>query len=249
MSEDAGAAAEGTATGPDGSDSAASATAANGQAATATGAQGAASGQDGTTAAGGDDAAAELLASMAETGDGEGDSDGKPDPLQAQLDHWKTIAKKQEQRAKSNAAAAKELEDIKRSQMSAQERLEAERDAYRAEAAEKGAQLHRVMAAAAYDLPASLIDHLGGGTEEEINARAEAFAAAINERAATNGQGNGQQNGHATAAEAAAAVQQQPPNPFFRNRVPVESLRAGAAPASDNVARNSNDLFRQMLGR
>ena len=246
MSEDAGAAAEGTGTGPDGSDSAASTATAASQTATANGAQGGPSAQEGTNAAGGDDAA-ELLAGMAAQDDDEGNSDGKPDPLQAQLDHWKSIAKKQEQRAKSNAAAAKELEDIKRSQMSAQERLEAERDQYRADAEKSAGQLHRVMAAAAYDLPASLIDHLGGGTEEEINARAEAFAAAINERAATNG--NGQQNGHATAEAAAAAAQHQPLNPFFRNQVPVESLRAGAAPASDNVARNSNDLFRQMLGR
>ena len=246
MSEDAGAAGEGTGTGPDSGDSAASTVTADSQTVTANGGQGAASAQEGSAAAGGDDSAAELLAGMA-TGDSETDS--KPDALQTQLDHWKNIAKKQEQRAKSNAAAAKELEDIKRSQMSAQERLEAERDQYRADAEKSAGQLHRVMAAAAYDLPASLIDHLGGGTEEEINARAEAFAAAINEKAAANGQGNGQGNGHPTAEAAAEAAQQQPRNPFFRNQVPVESLRAGAAPASDNIARNSNDLFRQMLGR
>ena len=180
---------------------------------------------------------------MAATSDSE--DQGKPDQLQAQLDHWKNIAKKQEQRAKSNAAAARELEEIKRSQMSAQERLEAERDQYRNEAAETAARLNRMMAAAAYDLPTSLIDHLGGGTEEEINARAEAFAAAINEKTAAASTGNG----HPTAEAAAAAVQQQPRNPFFRNQVPVESLRAGAAPAGDNIARNANDLFRQMLGR
>lgn len=247
MSEDAGAAAQGNPGAQGGQESATGPDGAQGAAGGATQAP-ATAGANGNGSGGSDDDAAELLATMAAAGDGDGDQD-KPDASK-ELEHWKSMSRKNEQRARANASAARELEEIKRSQMSEQERLQAERDQYKEEAANNAAQLNRVMAAAAYDLPPELIEHLGGGTEEEISGRAEAFAAAINQRATElaaavvpqNGQGDGQEQG-------AQPQPQQPANPFFRSRVPVESLRPGAAPAGDNVARNSNDMFRDMLQR
>ena len=43
--------------------------------------------------------------------------------LSAELEKWKTLSRKNEQQAKANAAAAKELEDLKKSQLTDQERL------------------------------------------------------------------------------------------------------------------------------
>lgn len=48
------------------------------------------------------------------------------DKLQAEVEKWKSLSRKNEQQAKSNLAAAKELEEIKKSQLSDQERLVAE---------------------------------------------------------------------------------------------------------------------------
>lgn len=53
----------------------------------------------------------------------------EPDPLTEtvkQLEHWKDMAKKQEDRAKANAAAAKELEQLKASTMSDTEKAVAQ---------------------------------------------------------------------------------------------------------------------------
>ena len=46
--------------------------------------------------------------------------------LQAEVDKWKSLSRKNEQQAKANMAAAKELEEIKKSQLSDTERLIAE---------------------------------------------------------------------------------------------------------------------------
>lgn len=70
-----------------------------------------------------------------ETPETETDPANEPDPTPEpspetetakQLEHWKEQAKKQEQRAKANAAAAKELEQVKASMMSDTEKAVAE---------------------------------------------------------------------------------------------------------------------------
>jgi hypothetical protein len=43
--------------------------------------------------------------------------------LSAELEKWKTLSRKNEQQAKANAAAAKELDELKKSQLTDQERL------------------------------------------------------------------------------------------------------------------------------
>ena len=45
------------------------------------------------------------------------------DNLKAELDKWKSMSRKNEQNAKANAQAAKELEEIKKSQLTDQEKL------------------------------------------------------------------------------------------------------------------------------
>lgn len=50
----------------------------------------------------------------------------EPDNLEAELAKWKEQARKHERRAKDNAAAAKELDEIKKSQLTDQEKLVAE---------------------------------------------------------------------------------------------------------------------------
>lgn len=45
------------------------------------------------------------------------------DKLQAEVEKWKSLSRKNEQQAKANVAAAKELEDIKKSQLTETEKL------------------------------------------------------------------------------------------------------------------------------
>jgi hypothetical protein len=79
----------------------------------------------------------------------------------------------------------------------------------------------RLMAAATHNIPPDLIDLLGSGTDDEINARAEALAERLK----------------ATAPVQAPATQR-----------PVESLTPGAAPASAKES-SPDDWIRQMAGR
>jgi len=176
----------------------------------------------------------ELLADAA------ADSGDDEDPLakaQAEVARWKQQARDNEKRAKLNADKAKNYDAYEESQKTEQQRLADQLAAAQREAQDAREDRFRLLAAAQYDLPPGLIAHLGGGTEDEITERAEAFAQAINERAAV-----------LAAAQAQAAQQQQQPrngNGFGR---PVESLRPGALPASDNRPADPNAWIRQALG-
>lgn len=68
----------------------------------------------------------------------------------AEVDKWKTLSRKQEERAKANAAAAKELEQFRASQMSEAEKIaaEAEQRGRSAALAEVGQRLVRAEFAA-----------------------------------------------------------------------------------------------------
>lgn len=187
--------------------------------------------QSRTAATGADDRSPEELLADA-TADGDDDSD----PLakaQAEIARWKQQARDNEKRAKANADKAKSFDAYEESQKTEQQRLADQLAAAQEEARTAREDRFRLLAAAQYDLPPSLIGHLGGGTEDEITERAEAFAQAINERAAV-------------LAAAQAAQQEQPRggNGFGR---PVESLRPGALPASDNKPGDPNSWFRGML--
>lgn len=162
---------------------------------------------------------------------------------QDDLAKWKAASRKTEADAKKNALRLAEFEDA--------QKTEAQRLADRASAAEQRAaeaegRYHRTLAAATYGLSPSLIDMLGGSTEDEINASAESLAAEINSRvaeqlaaqAAAAAAANGAANGSASTASAAAAA--------ARARRPVESMRAGAAPAAADGPLTGGNFLHEM---
>jgi hypothetical protein len=172
----------------------------------------------------------ELLAEAAK-------GDGKGDPLakaQADLADWKAKAREWEKRSKANAEKAKSYDEYTESQKTEQQRLADQLAAAQEETRKAHEERFRLLACAQYDLPPELIPHLGGGSEDEINERAEAFAAAINSRAAV-----------LAAAQAPASGQQQQGRPGDYR--PVESLRPGALPAGDGKPADPNAWLRRQL--
>jgi hypothetical protein len=87
------------------------------------------------------------------------------------------------------------------------------------------------MAAAAFDLPTELVEHLGSGTPEEIAERAELFSTIINNRAQQLADDQMSRNGYV-------------PSSGMR---PVESMRPGSAPVQGGTPITADDWFRQML--
>lgn len=86
----------------------------------------------------------------------------------------------------------------------------------------------RLMAAVAHDLPPDLIDLLGDGTDEEIDARAKLLAEKL-----------------AATAPAPAA---EPAKPTATPTRPVEALKAGGRPATQEPE-DPNDWLRRLAGR
>jgi hypothetical protein len=166
-----------------------------------------------------------------ETGDTGQEAQPSPEDLAKERDRWKGLAQRYEKTSRENSAAAKKLRDIEEASKTdlqkAQDRqaeLERERDAALFSQS-------RMMAAAAHDLSPELIDFLGDGTAEEINARAETLAGIIKtsaEKLASN-MGPGSQL-------------VQPP----ASRRPVESMRPGAAPAGTGAG-TPDQMFRSLL--
>lgn len=111
--------------------------------------------------------------------------DATPDPS-AEVEKWKAQARKNEERAKANAAAAKELAELKAAQMTESEKLAAERDAARAEAEAAKAEAAavkldalRTSIATEKGLPADLAARLIGGDEDAIRADADKLISAL----------------------------------------------------------------------
>jgi hypothetical protein len=205
--------------------------------------------QDPAQAAGGSPAPGEDRdpeAMLADAVDAPDEDDATDDPakalLQAQAEakKWKDVTLKAEARAnkaaataKENAAAAKELADLKD-----RDKTELQRQTDRALKAEQradqsDARYHRTLAAATYGVPPSLIEQISGSTEDECNASAEALAAAINE----------------AADERAAAAVKAAGGQVMRGQRPVESMRAGAAPASSAALTPDGWLRGALTGR
>lgn len=176
-------------------------------------------------------------------GQGTGE-ESQPDPA-AELAHWKELARKHEKRAKDNAAAAARLKTIDQANMSELEKAQAaQREAERER--DEARDMHaRMMAAATHDLPVDLIDYLGTGTEEEINDRAELMASVIEETAQAIAE---------QLIKDQIAAGKLIENNAGRNggqlpgARPVESLRAGSAPAGQAPA-TQEQWFRQLLGQ
>lgn len=156
---------------------------------------------------------------------------------EAEASKWRSMARKHEQTAKANSEAARKYAEHEDSQKSEQQRL-----ADRAEAAEQRAlaaeiRHARLVAAATHDIPLSMLDRLGGNTEEEINEAAEELAAQF----------------EAEMERRLAAVPTPTPEPEpeyerpARTR-PIESLTPGALPAGE-APTDGNDFLRRMAGR
>lgn len=86
----------------------------------------------------------------------------------------------------------------------------------------------RLMAAVAHDLPPDLIDLLGDGTDEEIDARAKLLAEKL--------------------AAAAPAPASEPAKPTATPTRPVEALKPGGRPATQEPE-DPNDWLRRLAGR
>lgn len=153
----------------------------------------------------------------------------------AEANKWKSLARQHEKTAKANAEAARKYAEIEDSQKTEQQRL-AER---LAEAEQRAAQAEigraRLLAAATYNIPASLLDRISGGTEDEINESAQALSEEIE---------------RVVAERLAAAPPPPPPAPPASPAPtrPVESLTPGAMPASAPPT-DGNAFLRRMAGR
>jgi len=156
-----------------------------------------------------------------------------------ELAHWKDMAKKQEDRAKENAGAARRLKAIEDAAKSDLERANDALAQAQKERDDERAERIRIIAASSHGIGNDFLDFLGSGTEDEINGRAERLSNLIKSEAEKLA-GTAPNQGQQSAAGAARGM--------FNGR-PAESLRAGAAPATGNVPTNNNDYFRSMFGQ
>jgi len=179
--------------------------------------------------------------------DGETPEGEEEEDLASQLAHWKSQARKHEQRAKENNKAAAELKKIQdrdKSELQLAEERAAEAERERDEALRTH---HQIMAAASYDIPTDLIDFLGNGTAEEIDERAELLSTTISAAATRMARqvvegmglewpGDGRNGRHSSpTAEGAARAGSRP----------VESLVSGTSPAGGGPV-TPEDFFRRM---
>lgn len=170
-------------------------------------------------------------------GTGSGEPELTPEEMAAQLNEWKARSRQWENRSKGNSAAAQELAELKKAQMSESERIQTERDEAIRERDEARADHSRVMAAAAHDLPIDMIDDLGTGTDEEINERAERWAGLIETRA--------QEIAQVLVKD---MIDQNPGrNGSLMGARPVESMRAGSAPSNGTPPADPNAWFRNLI--
>lgn len=150
----------------------------------------------------------------------------QPKPAET-VDFWKQKAREQESRAKSNAEAARRLQEIEDAQKSEQQRTADRQQAIERERDEARAEGLRYKAAAKHGIGEDYFDLLGSGDEDTISARAERVGGLIKENAAMK-------------AELEALRAGKPaPTPGR----PVEALKPGATPensqSEDDVLYNS----------
>jgi chemotaxis protein histidine kinase CheA len=96
----------------------------------------------------------------------------QPKPTET-VDFWKQKAREQESRAKSNAEAARRLQELEDAQKTEAQRLADRQAAIERERDEARSEGLRYKAAAKHGVGEDYFDLLGTGDEEAINARAE----------------------------------------------------------------------------
>ncbi|MFI6510128.1 hypothetical protein ACIBCT_21190 [Streptosporangium sp. NPDC050855] len=172
------------------------------------------------------------------------DSESRDEPdkakdWEAEVSKWRAMARKHEQTAKANAEAARKYAEFEESQKSEQQRI-ADRLAaaeQRAVAAEIGRA--KLMAAAAYNIPTSLLDRLGGSNEDEINEAAQELSRELEAEL---------ERRLAAMPPPAASEKDEEEHSYPVRTRPVESLTPGALPA-DYAPEDVNEAFRRFLGR
>lgn len=162
---------------------------------------------------------------------------GKPETQakdwEAEAQKWRAMARKHEQTAKANAEAARKYGEFEESQKTEQQRLADRLAAAEQRAAQAEIGRARLLAAATYNIPATLLDRIGGGCEDEINESAQALSEEI----------------EAEVARRIAAVPPPTAAPAAPAPTrPVESLTPGAMPASA-TPEDGNAFLRRMAGR
>lgn len=95
--------------------------------------------------------------------------------LQQQVEHWREQARKQEKRAKDNAAAATELQRLKDADKSEGERASEAAKAAEERAAKAERELMRLTVAAEKGLTPSQARRLQGDSEDDLRADADAL--------------------------------------------------------------------------
>jgi hypothetical protein len=100
---------------------------------------------------------------------------------------WKRISRDNEAKAKANAAAAQELEQLREAQKSEQQKSAERAEKAERDAAETKAELIRERLGRRFHLDDDDLELLGTGTEEQLTARAERIKAKNDALAAASG--------------------------------------------------------------
>jgi|GEM_PF-3201216 len=153
-----------------------------------------------------------------------------PKPTET-VDFWKQKAREQETRAKSNADAARRLQEIEESQKSeAQKQADATAKAIR-DAEEAKAETLRYKVAATHKVGEDFFDLLGSGDEETLTGRAQRLSTLLEAQ---------QENEQLKAQIAALQAGKPVPTPGR----PVVALKPGASPQD---AQTEGDLIYSSL--
>ena len=142
----------------------------------------------------------------------------QPKPTET-VDFWKAKAREQESRAKSNADAAKRLQEIEDAAKSAEQRA-AEQAQKAADAARvAGERADRAELGVEHGIGAGYLDLLGGGTREDMSARAQQLGPLLAAQ---------RENEQLKAELAALRDGKTPPS-----QRPTVNLQSGASPAQE----------------
>lgn len=153
------------------------------------------------------------------------------------VDFWKQKAREQEARAKSNADAAKRLQEIEDAQKTEAQRLADRQAAIERERDEARAEGLRYKAAAKHGVGEDYFDLLGSGDAETIESRAERVGSLVKTNADLTAENT------QLKAELDALRQGKPAPASAR---PIETLRPGATP---NPAQTEDDvLYNSLFG-
>lgn len=105
--------------------------------------------------------------------------DEQPD-LASEVEKWKAMARKHEAQSKANADKAKQFDQWQESQKTEQQKADDALAALQQERDSAITQAALAKAALDHKLSAEDLELIGGGTPEEINAKAEKLAARLN---------------------------------------------------------------------